>query len=120
MKTTPFSLIDEPVEVSYDQPPLLEKTPTCPSAFTWRGRQYCVQTVLAEWSDFQRRGRMARNMQPNHARHARLSGSWGVGRYYFRLLVEGGRIFEIYFDRAPRDSSNRKGNWYLLGERRTE
>ena len=28
-----------------------------------------------------------------------------------------GRIFEIYFDRAPQNAGDRKGHWFLKGER---
>jgi hypothetical protein len=40
-----------------------------------------------------------------------------VGRYYFCVRVESGQIFEIYFDRAPKSAGDRKGHWFLMGER---
>ncbi len=118
----PFHFIDAAVNVHYKgQLPLLSKKPSCPDEFIWEGCVYPIKAMLAEWSDFQRRGRMARNMQPAHAQTASLRGSWGVGRFFFRVETEDGRIFDLYFDRAPRDASDRGGNWYLLGERkRTE
>jgi hypothetical protein len=64
-----------------------------------------------------RRGRMSNNMRPAHASRASRLGSWGVGRFYFRVKVDDGRIFEIYYDRAPADADNRKGAWFLKGER---
>jgi hypothetical protein len=73
--------------------------------------------VLSERQDFSRRGRSARNMQPAHQASAAQKGSWGVGRYYYCVEVEAGRIFEIYFDRAPQDAGDRKGHWFLMGER---
>lgn len=118
MDTLPFQFIDQPVEVVYDSPPVLEKIPACPQGFIWKANLYRIQSVLAEWQDFHRRGRMARNMQPGHASRAERVGSWGVGRYYFRVLVGSGQIFEIYYDRAPADAGDRKGTWFLLGERR--
>lgn len=110
----------EPITVEFDRPPVLEKKPVCPDAFTWRETVYRVTEVLAEWVDFQRRGRMARNMQPQHAAVAQSRGSWGVGRYYFRVLTSAGRIFEIYYDRAPKDIDSRKGNWVMVREFKPE
>ncbi len=117
MESKPARFIDEPVEVAFNQPPALEKTPPCPDAFTWRGETFQVAEMLAEWSDFTRRGRMARNMQPQHAAVASHRGSWGVGRFFFRVRVQGGRIFEIYYDRTPKDAGDRKGKWFLFCER---
>jgi len=60
---------------------------------------------------------MSANMAPVHLASAARNGSWGVGRFYFRVVVESGQIFEIYYDRAPKDVDNRKGGWFLKGER---
>jgi hypothetical protein len=109
--------IDEPIEVSYEQPPLLEKKPGCPDQFTWNGQTFTISELLAEWQDFKRRGRMARNMSPPHKTHAELVGSWGVGRFFFRVRTIEGRIFELYYDRAPIDVDDRKGRWVLFTER---
>ncbi len=107
----------EPIEPLFDEPPLLEKAPPCPDGFVWQGRTYRVVEMLAEWHDYRRRGRMADNMQPAHARIAAERGSLGVGRFYFRVRVDSGQVFEIYYDRAPTSSDDKKGHWFLLGER---
>ena len=112
----PLHFYDEPVEVSFTRPPALEKKPPCPDAFTWREQRYTVVELLAEWADFRRRGRMARNMQPQHAAVASERGSWGVGRFFFRVKVDTGQVFELYYDRAPKDAGARKGSWVLVGE----
>ncbi len=109
--------IFEPIEVFFDTPPLLEKAPPCPSGFEWRGERFRVAELLSEWHDYNRRGRMARNMRPEHAQAAAARGSWGVGRFHFVVQVENGRIFEIYYDRAPGHAGERKGSWYLFAER---
>jgi hypothetical protein len=59
---------------------------------------------------------MAQNMQPAHAAAAERRGSWGVGRDYYRVRTAGGRLFDIYFDRAPKDAGHRKGAWFLYRE----
>lgn len=108
--------IAEPIEAVFDRPPVLEKKPNCPNAFIWRGETYRIVEKLREWHDYARRGRMARNMQPQHAAVAAGRGSWGVGRDYFRVRVESGQAFDIYYDRAPKGPDARKGAWFLYRE----
>jgi hypothetical protein len=120
MSTQPYHFIGEPIEAIFEQPPSLEKKPGCPTAFRWREQTFSIQELLEEWFDFRRRGRMARNMAPQHAAVASTRGSLGVGRFYFRVRVQDGRIFEIYYDRSPKDAGNRKGAWFIMGERREE
>ena len=108
---------DEPIEPIFDKAPGLIKSPDCPDGFLWRGQSYRVSEMLAEWHDYRRRGRMAVNMQPAHARVAASRGSLGVGRYYFRVRVESGQVFELYYDRTINSASDRKGHWFLVGER---
>jgi len=115
--TTPISFIDEEIEVIFDTQPTFQKIPVCPTALVWKGTLYPVQKVISERQDFRRRGKMERNMSPAHAQRAKSKGSWGVGRFYYIVAVEGKRIFEIYYDRAPKSSDDRKGAWFLLGER---
>lgn len=116
MEPKPLHFIDQPITVHFEQPPALEKKPGCPDSFTWQEKTYQVVELLAEWVDYQRRGRMARNMQPQHAVVASNRGSWGVGRYHFRVQVDSGQIFQLYYDRAPKDADVRKGSWVLVGE----
>ena len=95
---------------------MLEKKPGCPEGFTWRGKVYRVVEMLDEWSDFTRRGRMARNMQPAHTVVASSRGSLGVGRFYFRVRVDSGQVFDVYYDREIKDVNDRLGHWFLYRE----
>jgi hypothetical protein len=113
---TPARFIGEAITVAFDTPPVLEKKPDCPGAFVWRDETFRVAELLEAWTDYARHGRSARNMQPQHATVAARRGSWGVGRFFFRVRVEDGRLFELYYDRAPKDSSHRKGAWFLRCE----
>lgn len=117
MDSIPSQFIDEPIEVRFVTPPTLEKKPHCPDGFTWREEEFAVAEQLNEWFDNQRRGRMARNMSPAHASRAAVVGSWGVGRYFFRVRTTSGRIFDLYYDRAPQSAADRKGHWFLFSER---
>jgi hypothetical protein len=118
MSSIPFHFIDEPIQVSLPEGHLLEKTPECPTRFVWQGETFEIAACLEEWVDFERKGKMAKNMRPEHAHHAAVKGSWGVGRYYYRVRVQDDRIFEIYYDRSPGHAGDRKGRWFLLGERK--
>ncbi len=113
---TPQHFIGEPIEAIFDQPPALEKKPPCPNGFVWQGQTYHIVAELQAWHDYERKGRMATNMRPEHAEVASGRGSWGVGRFYFRVRVDGGRLFELYYDRAPKGSKQRKGAWFLQSE----
>lgn len=105
--------IGEPIAVEYDKPPVHSKRPICPSRLIWRDEEIAVVDMVASWVDFGRRGRMAQTMQPDHAARAAQRGSWGVGRFYFRVKSADERQFEIYYDRAPKNADNRMGNWFL-------
>ena len=116
MEIQPVRFIGEEILVHFDTPPARQKTPPCPDGFNWRGETYRISASLEEWVDFTRRGRQARNMQPQHAAVASNRGSWGVGRYNFHVQIGNGRQFHIYYDRAPKDSDNRMGEWFLVSE----
>jgi hypothetical protein len=110
--------IGEPIEVGFDEPPLLAKKPGMPDKFVWREDEFEITTLLGEWFDYGRRGRMTMNMQPENLRKAERRGSWGVGRYYFRVEVRSGQVFDIYYDRAPEDAVDRQGHWFIWRELR--
>ena len=132
MDFTPLHFLDQPIEVIFDTPPALEKSPTCPNGFVWEGKTYRVTEMLSAWTDFKRRGKMARNMQPEHAAVASNRGSLNVGRFYFRVRViilpavvgsavelpkeQEDQIFDIYYDRAMKNVDDRKGQWVVYRE----
>jgi hypothetical protein len=111
-----IKFIAEPVEVQFLSPPAHLKKPPCPDQFRWKGEDWIITACLSEWTDFARRGRMAKNMQPQHAEVASSRGSWGVGRFYFDVQTNRNRYFRLYYDRAPADANDRTGTWFLLAE----
>ena len=113
---TPIHFYDELIEVIFDTPPALEKSPPCPNGFIWNEKTYRVIESLSEWSDFKRRGKMARNMRPAHAEVASTRGSLNVGRFYFRIKVDSNQVFDIYYDRAMKSVDDRKGQWFVYRE----
>ena len=102
--------------MEFDVLPARKKAPGPPSAFVWRGTTFRVIEVISRWSEYERKGRMARNMAPAHARIAQQRGSWGVGRFYFRVRVQSGETFDVYYDRAPEGAGDRSGHWFLYRE----
>jgi hypothetical protein len=82
--------ISESIEVIFDKTLLVEKKPEPPNGFIWRDESYRVSEVLSQWQDFERRGSMAHNMRPSSMKKALRRGSYGVGRFYFRVRTENG------------------------------
>lgn len=113
MHLKPLHFIGESIEAQFIHPPALEKIPGPPDSFNWRGERFVIREILSEWHDYRRRGHMAANMRPEHAAAAARRGSWGVGQDYYRVLTHTGRIFDIYYDRAPKGLDRRKGAWFL-------
>lgn len=133
MEFTPIHFYDHPIEPIFDVPPAREKAPDCPNGFVWDSKTYRVVEMLSAWTDFTRRGKMARNMRPAHAATASTRGSLNVGRYYFRVTAvlssssvaehppgmagpSSEQIFDIYYDRAMKNLDNRKGQWFVYRE----
>lgn len=108
--------LDQPIEVSFRSPPARQKLPHCPDAFVWENRTHQVVETLSEWTDFRQRGRSSRNMTPEHGLQAAERGSLNVGRFFFRVRVDSGQVFDIYYDRAMKNLDDRKGEWFVYRE----
>ena len=117
---TSIHFYDAPIEVLYDKPPVYEKSPDCPNGFSWEDRDFRIEELLSEWSDFTRRGKYARNMRPAHAAVASTRGSLNVGRFYFRVVTNTEQVFDIYYDRAMKNVDVRKGQWFIYREMKEE
>ena len=109
------TFIGEIITVHFSEPLQREKTPNCPASFSWRDESFTVERSLREWVDFSRKGKYERNMRDSHLESALAKGSFGVGRFTFVVLTTSGRVFEIYFDRAP-TKHNKTGSWILYKE----
>lgn len=112
----PVRFIDEEIDVAFETPPLLSKRPGAPNGFSWEEAEHVVVEVLSEWMDYRRKGKASKNMREAHLRSAERRGSWGVGRFYFRVRTNQGRVFDLYYDRAPRAAADRAGRWFLWRE----
>jgi hypothetical protein len=114
----PLRFIGEEIQVQFDSVHFPLKKPSAPDHFTWGQKRLSVAVVLSAWSEYERKGRFKRNMAPHNLRVAKKRGSWGVGRFYFRVEVQDGRVFDLYYDRAPDDAADRLGHWFLWREMR--
>lgn len=118
MDYKPLHFIGAKVEVQFKQEPLHKKKPDCPDSFILGEQVFKITEMLSAWYDFGRSGNMAHNMRPANMAKAKKRGSWGVGRFYFRVRTDTGRVFELYYDRAPKDAGDREGSWFLDREMR--
>jgi hypothetical protein len=114
----PVRFIDAEIQVSHARPPSLTKTPPAPDSFVWGGQPHRILDVVSTWTSYERRGRMADNMAPAHLATAARRGSWGVGRFYFRVRTESGAVYDLYYDREPESAGDRAGHWFLWRELR--
>ncbi|MBN2046894.1 MAG: hypothetical protein JW750_03525 [Anaerolineaceae bacterium] len=101
--------------MEFDIPLQFEKKPKAPDRFFDGERWHAVQKVLEEWDDFYR-GKYSRNMRPANLKKAAVRGSWGVGRFYYRVQTKDDHIYLLYYDRAPKDAFDRLGHWMLHAE----
>ncbi|NSW51881.1 MAG: hypothetical protein HPY85_05210 [Anaerolineae bacterium] len=112
VELVPIQFINESVEVVFVVPPVYGKTPTPPQSFIWQAKQWEIKQVMLEWKDYDRRGKSSHNMRPSNLLKAASRGSYGVGRFYYRVMTVDDRIFQLYFDRSvPREQA-----WVLYAE----
>lgn len=108
--------IGEKITVGFIKPALFIKKPNCPDSFTWQGNFFKITELLSAWHDFERKGKYTRNMKDAHLEHARIKGSLGVGKFYFRVRTVESRVFDIYYDRSIKNVFDTGGFWVLFQE----
>jgi hypothetical protein len=108
--------IGELITVGFEEPLLFTKKPNCPNEFSWRGNSFHVAEILSEWQDFSRKGKYSHNMKDIHLERAKVKGSLGVGRFYFRVRTDESRVFDIYYDRSIKSTFETSGFWVLFQE----
>jgi len=118
--------IGEEIEPIFDEAPALEKKTGVPDGFRWRGRDHRVKRVIREWHEYglaRPGGGWDAGRPPFGQRNVMDRGSWGRGKDFYRVLLEDGRLVDIYYDRRPKAGTDkakaRKGRWVLfrdLGE----
>lgn len=109
-----MAFISAEIEPIFHKAPAIKKRAGAPDAFWWQGERHDVAELLAEWHDYGKQ-REPGNTRRTQAQLNRQRGGWGTGRDYYRVRTSAGRIFELYYDRRPK---NRQiiGVWILYRE----
>jgi hypothetical protein len=83
-----------------DSQPAPAGAPVLPGAFEWRGKPLRVLNVLSSWK------------QSGDCTHG--SGEKYLRRHCYKLKMEDGSTWEVYFERRARSARQSKQRWWLL------
>ncbi|NOT02318.1 MAG: cytoplasmic protein [Phycisphaerales bacterium] len=75
--------------------------PGLPNAFVWRDRTYTIESCVARWKESQRTGGPA-------------DGQIYLRRHCYRLRMNDGTEWEVYFTRQPSSTGSARTRWFLL------
>lgn len=75
--------------------------PALPAAFEWGGREYRIVECLERWKFSSREG-------------AHAQGELYLRRHYFRVRVDDGCVWTVYFVRQTPKSGSPRRRWFLL------
>ena len=85
---------------TFDTAPMGRGEPGLPRGFDWRGESRTVIEPLGAWKHSSREG-------------ARAGGDLYLRRHYYRLRMDDGSIWTVYFVRQAPRSGNPKSRWFL-------
>lgn len=113
--------IGDEIEPIFAEAPELEKKTGAPTGFKWKGHDYVVKRVVKEWHEYgsgRQGGGWDSGRPPFGQRNVMNRGSWGQGKDFYRVLLEDGRLVDLYYDRRPKSGKEkgRKGRWVLFRE----
>ncbi len=89
-----------PLRGTFDAAAMARGLPGLPSGFVWRGQSYTVDDVLERWKASSREG-------------GRASGELYLRRHYYRLRMNDGSLWTVYFLRQTPQSSSPRVRWFL-------
>lgn len=94
---------EQAVDEFYSQEIQVEtgERPGVPRGFTWQGKEYRIQEIWGEWPDYSFGLTLRDRVRWWQRRH----------RTFFRVVTDGGEVFEIYLDRGG------KGKRWILYRR---
>jgi len=87
-----------PIRGTFDTRAMGRGEPGLPTGFIWRERTFRVVEVLETWKHSEREGG---------------SGELYLRRHYFKLRMEDGAIWTVYFVRQTPKTGNVKQRWFL-------
>lgn len=94
--------ISEPIEPvgGHDTVAMGQGLPGLPKAFMWRGEKVRVASVMTTW-------------KASSAEGGRPGGERYLRRHYFRLRMNSGDAWTVYFLRQTPRSGSPKARWFL-------
>ena len=85
---------------SFDAADMGRGLPGVPREFTWRGRSFQLDAVLAKWKE-------------SGPERGRLGGERYLRRHYFHLRTTCGHEMVLYCERHVRPGAQAKARWWL-------
>jgi len=92
----------EPVG-AYDTSRMARGEPGLPSGFCWRGVEHRVAGVVETWKE---------SGPCSHGGSERY-----LRKHWYRIAMDDGSIWTVYFDRQARSTRDRKHRWWLYTRR---
>ncbi|MEP0848599.1 MAG: cytoplasmic protein [Phycisphaerae bacterium] len=95
--------VSEPIEPhprGFDTHAMGMGLPGLPPGFLWRGREWTILAVLESWKHSEPEG-------------GRSGGERYLRRHYFKLRMDGGDVWTVYFLRQRPRSGSAKARWHL-------
>jgi hypothetical protein len=91
-----------PLAGTFRSTDMAQGLPGLPRGFSWRGAGYVVTAEVGSWKE-------------SGPERGRLHGERYLRRHYFRLRMQDGAIWTVYFLRHVSPSASRKRRWFLYG-----
>jgi hypothetical protein len=89
-----------PAGGTFDSVAMARGEPGLPAAFNWRGRSYRVVAQVSRWKDTSAEG-------------GRAGGEVYLRRHYFKLHMDSGQVWTVYFVRQTPKSGPPANRWFL-------
>jgi hypothetical protein len=102
--------VSEPIRPeggTFDTTAMAAGLPGLPQAFRWRGREYAIQAQIAVW-------------KASGPEIGRSDGERYLRRHYFRLRMNDGTLWTVYFTRHTPPSGSPKRRWFLYSIERAQ
>jgi hypothetical protein len=85
---------------TFQSGPMATGLPGLPRWFTWRGERHTISAVLGAW-------------KASGPEIGRVHGERYLRRHYFRLGMESGQVWTIYFVRHTPPGGAARRRWFL-------
>ena len=90
-----------PLGGAFDTAAMARGEPGLPAGFAWRGREARIVACLERWKESRPEG-------------GRAGGELYLRRHCYRLKMDDGAVWVVYFTRQPQRSGTSRQRWFLL------